>query len=850
MDNGNSDNRTSDISKVAKFERYHSIVFFSLFSVILISFIILLVCQYLDHLDSDSNALGKDFQSFANEKSQRFSQIQHSLDTIRYSAEYDLFETKHSAQNMPLSYRFMKQNHEKKFFHLDDVDNKYKNMITANLTGNGTLEKNKDPDSLRRIHMYLSLMDDFEGFKQRIPNVIYLYSISIDRTLLQFPWLPSSEYKFEDKLYDYDVWKNSLPENNPQRKTYWTDAYLEYGGGLMTSCAVPVYDDDKFVCIIAADVSVDFLNEVSKTFEPARGGVIIVYDSNQNILAHPGLISSKDSSIRKLSEGLPAPLASELKLVTNAQDNVIHESGKWRYLKYKFPHSPFTMLYIFPKQSFWNWATNKIGFEALCVVAFLFFLISVFLIITHRKLVSPSEKLVNYILAKSRENDITINSKIPEIWKPWFYAIQEVFDKKVELTESLKIQNAELEKKNIMLLEEIGARNKAEEENKVLQKQLIQEEKLKGIGMLAGGIAHDFNNQLAVIMGYASILLSPARLGEEKYRQCLEQILSATTISADLTKQLLAFARKGNYQNVPVNLHGIIANVVSILNHAIDKRISINIEPNASLYTAMGDPSQLQAVIMNIAINAKNAMPNGGMITFKTANNTISAEAELAAGNYIDISITDTGIGIDDETKKHIFEPFFTTNNSGIGTGLGLAAAFGIIKNHKGEIAVKSIPGIGTTFIITIPVSEENTVLPKSSSPVELRTVKFRYKLLLIDDEDAFCRMVTDFMGSAGYQIKSYSDPFSGIEYYKNNWSETDIVIIDMMMPKINGKDLLTELKRINPDIRIIVSSGYNAEEEMQDLLCNEDRIIAFSQKPFSLIQFANDISKILEDSK
>jgi len=218
----------------------------------------------------------------------------------------------------------------------------------------------------------------------------------------------------------------------------------------------------------------------------------------------------------------------------------------------------------------------------------------------------------------------------------------------------------------------------------------------------------------------------------------------------------------------------------------------------------------------------------------------------LQPGKFIKISITDTGTGIPEGNKKLIFEPFFTTKNSRHGTGLGLAAALGAIKNHNGYITAENAPGMGAEFSILLPVLEKNVAV-KSTKTKKINVSKSESKLLLIDDESEFCQMLTDFMGALGYSIVTYTDPLNAMEYYKKSWKEIDLVIMDMIMPKISGYDMINEFQKINSSAKIIISSGYSEEKDIQKLFENHEHIMGFYKKPFDLFKFANDIALLLE---
>ena len=264
----------------------------------------------------------------------------------------------------------------------------------------------------------------------------------------------------------------------------------------------------------------------------------------------------------------------------------------------------------------------------------------------------------------------------------------------------------------ITIIRDISARKALEEERTALEARLQQAEKLQAIGQLAGGVAHDFNNQLMGIVGFAHLLQSALK-GQPELESNVEGILVGAQRAADLTKQLLAFARKGKYVNERVDVHHAIAEVSALLKRSIDKRVRIEQRLCAKPSTVLGDPSQLQNAILNLAINARDSMPDGGEIIFTTGVIDLDEEYcrhhthEIAPGRYLKISVTDSGIGIDEETQKHIFEPFFTTKDLGEGTGMGLASVYGTVKNHQGTVHVDSEVGRGTTIGVYLPVLED-----------------------------------------------------------------------------------------------------------------------------------------------
>ena len=843
-------------NNVAKFQIKHLLLFSGIFVLVLVAFIILIINQSYDYLKQDEKALQKYFHEFRNRVDTKFHHIENFLAKIKTSAEADLFDSRENGVRFPCGYKYIKEQADGKSYNMDNIDQKHRAHVLVNMTGSGTFQ-GRGTEFDRITGMSLNLSDDFYALKQALPNLIYIYCITKNKQFVHHPWVSSKVYKFEDAAYTYDIWKLGLPENNPDKKIYWTKTYLDSSGeqgGIMTSCGTPIYDNDNFIGVVGADITVDFLNMVVSEFEPQRNGYMLVFDDQQNMLAHPALISYSDKKIKKLKNSLPESLALQMNSILISPNNKIIEKGKWKFIKAPLGHSPYSLLYYYPRQTLMDIVISKMGYGSIGFIACMLLLVFSSLFMTQKKLVQPAEKFVNFILAKSRNQKVHPDNKLPRIWKPWFSTIDNVFNENNRLNESIKHHNIVLEQKNTELEQEIEAKNKAQKAKEALEKQLIEEEKLKTVGLLSGGIAHDFNNQLAIIMGYASVLRSQKNLSEEKQLQCLDQILSSANNSSSLIKQLLAFSQKGKYQNIPISIHEIINEVISILTHTIDKRISIKSNFAATKYTAKGDPAQIQNVIMNLAINAKNAMPNGGMITFKTTNEILTkeqcetSEFNLKPGKYIKISIIDTGKGIAPQDKERIFEPFFTTKNSGNGFGLGLAAALGTIRNHQGSITVESALGMGTDFCILLPVSEKNTSKDKAQKIGAVNISESKVKLLLVDDEKAFCRMITDFMGALGYTMITYSNPLEAAEYYHDSWEDIDLVIMDMIMPKISGYDMIKRFEKINPNVRIVISSAYSEESDVQELLEDNSRIVGFHKKPFDLIKFANSIASILKE--
>lgn len=382
-------------------------------------------------------------------------------------------------------------------------------------------------------------------------------------------------------------------------------------------------------------------------------------------------------------------------------------------------------------------------------------------------------------------------------------------------------------------------------ERKELEDQLKQSEKLEAIGRLAGGIAHDFNNQLSIIMGYSDLIREEVRTSS-KLTAYANNILIGVKKATDLTTQLLAFARKGKYVTVELDIHDIINEVITLLKHSIDKRIRLVKQFEAGLSTTIGDVSQLKNAILNIALNSQDAMPDGGEIIFKTDCVDIKDENmpdNIADGKYIKISVIDTGKGMSKEIQKLIFEPFFTTKQRGIGTGMGLSATYGTIKNHKGIITVDSNINLGTEVKIYLPVylqGNEKSDLGAESSSSEVNNKH----ILLVDDEVLVCRMTEEILNKLGFEVSVCQNGKDAVDFYEKRWKSIDLVILDLVMPEMNGKDAFINMKEINKDIIAVISSGYSIDGVAQEVLKLGAK--GFIQKPFTKKELQDYLSNYI----
>jgi PAS domain S-box-containing protein len=383
-------------------------------------------------------------------------------------------------------------------------------------------------------------------------------------------------------------------------------------------------------------------------------------------------------------------------------------------------------------------------------------------------------------------------------------------------------------------------------ERKTMEQRLHQSEKMQAIGHLAGGVAHDFNNQLMVMLSFAKLLEDS--FGEDAIeRKYTEGLLKGVNRSAELTSQLLAFARKGKYMVTTVDLSALMNEVASMAKHSFDKKIRIMEHSSADQATVAGDASQLQNALLNIALNSRDAMPEGGELTFTTERVTLDeaswAEADVdgPVGECVRITIGDTGVGMDAETQKHMFEPFFTTKGRGMGTGMGMASVYGTVENHHGAIQVDSEPGAGTRVTLHFPfVAQDRPVREEIVSRSEVSGGR----ILIIDDDEAVALSLSMMLDRKGYETTTCANGRDALIEFSKASKRTDLVLLDMIMPEMNGVETFHALRDVDPDVKVVLISGYSFTDEAKGLM--EEGAQAFLLKPVTRENLLRTISDVL----
>lgn len=372
-------------------------------------------------------------------------------------------------------------------------------------------------------------------------------------------------------------------------------------------------------------------------------------------------------------------------------------------------------------------------------------------------------------------------------------------------------------------------------ERKRLEEQLRQSAKMQAIGELAGGVAHEFNNMLTGILGYASMLRLTAEPGTSVYESA-RTIEKAAERASDLTRKLLGFARRGRQRREPVDIHGVIRDVVSLLRQTVSERIHISCEMNAEDIVITGDPAQMEQVLLNLALNARDAMPTGGDLVLKTGIEEFNdprtlPEPDIRPGRFAVLTVSDTGSGINPEDMGRIFEPFFTTKGKGRGTGMGLAMIYGTVRNHAGFITVESTPGQGTTFKAHFPL-EVDVVQDEQPPPSAPAPDSGTGRILVVDDEEMIRDVARSLLEVCGYEVVTMSNGLEAVDYYRDHGGGIDLVIIDMVMPEMSGRECFQALRELDPNVRAVLSTGYGANGEAREIV--QDGMAGIVLKPFS----------------
>lgn len=396
---------------------------------------------------------------------------------------------------------------------------------------------------------------------------------------------------------------------------------------------------------------------------------------------------------------------------------------------------------------------------------------------------------------------------------------------------------------------DITHRKEDEAEKHRIIEQLHEAQKLESIGQLAGGIAHHFNNLLTVVQGYAE-LLRKDRSDDSDLVYALDQIIDASKRSADLTCQLLAYARKGKCQTAPTDVHNVIRMVADLLRPGIGEQIEIKLDLSVGSSVITGDSTQLQTALLNLGLNARDAIPAGGQILFSTREVTLDDKScreiatDIKPGQYMQISVKDDGVGMDSETLARVFEPFFTTKSANKASGMGLAGVYACVKTHRGAVDVTSSLGSGTTVCVYLPLAESDSAAGETLSPAG----KTSGHILLVEDQKAIRDLIEKVLTEDGNKVSVCSDGEQALDFYKKNHRDIDLVILDLTMPGMDGRQAFVKMKKINPRICALLASGLASNVLTEEILGLG--IKDFLHKPYRIEHLLETVHRYLPEKQ
>jgi signal transduction histidine kinase/ActR/RegA family two-component response regulator len=398
----------------------------------------------------------------------------------------------------------------------------------------------------------------------------------------------------------------------------------------------------------------------------------------------------------------------------------------------------------------------------------------------------------------------------------------------------------------------VAALRASEERYRLLFQQLVQAEKMQAIGRLAGGVAHDFNNVLTIIMGYAQQLIDFPDANPDAVQNNASQIITASNRAAALTRQLLAFGRKQVLQPTVVNLNEIIVDLDKMVRRLISENVEIVTRPATKLGTVKADPGQIEQVLLNLVINARDAMPHGGTLTVETANVELDQayadkHAGMRPGPYVALAVSDTGIGMDAETQAHIFEPFFTTKEMGKGSGLGLATVYGVVQQSGGHISVYSEPGRGSTFKVYLPRAGDVTE-PLPASPVQQPAMRGKETILVAEDDPQVRDLAVAILKACGYLVLELENANDAERVCQQHGGDIDLLLTDVVMREVSGPDLARTVQRVRPETKVLFMSGYTDSAIVHQGVLNPG--IAFLPKPFTPSTLAGRVRQVLDEGQ
>jgi signal transduction histidine kinase/CheY-like chemotaxis protein len=653
---------------------------------------------------------------------------------------------------------------------------------------------------LRNIGPYLA------EICQGLPDTAWMYYQDITNTSVQFPYIdqitaitPGFDWR------TYHTFLSVMPENNPRGIIQWTNPTIDYAGeGLIVSVSIPVYLEEKFIGLWSIDLPMASLHQdlVFDTF--LKDQVNFILDRRGGLVAHPSIEIEIDKDKGSIYQRDIRELGPEFVGLDPAL--LLEEKSGYRLLKKRHGIEVMAFFEVIP------------GIEWIYIATF-----------PRRSMEDVVNKRIRKALDRVKSGDLS-------------YRLKDISD----IEQARTIVNGFNEMVSALENQE-NKRQETREEKEKMEKRLQHFQRMEAIGTLAGGIAHDFNNILFPIMGFTEMLLVDLPKDSSQHAMA-KNVHHAAERARDLTRQILTFSRQEDLENTAVSFQKIIREALTLLRASIPRDIEILKNIQTDCPPVFGDPTKLHQIVMNLCTNAFHAVQKQSgkfEITLEAVDVNSESGNQLTGlrfGNYVRLSVSDTGHGMDAQTRMQIFDPYFTTKAEGRGTGLGLSVTYGIVQKLNGEIKVYSEPGQGTTFHVYLP---QAILADKKTETLEMPVKTGTERILLVDDEVSIVNMGKQVLKKYGYRVTAHVDSLAALAEFKQDPEAFDLVITDMTMPNMTGDILARHIKSLRQDIPVILCTGFS--EKISKNNYASDMIDEFLMKPISIKAFHHVIRRLLD---
>ncbi len=655
---------------------------------------------------------------------------------------------------------------------------------------------------LRNVGTYLA------EIRERLPGTAWMYYQDITNTAVQFPYIDQITAITPDFDWrTYHTFQSVAPENNPSGIIQWTNPTIDYAGeGLIVSVSIPVFLEKNFIGLWSIDIPMNSLHQDAVFDTYLKGQINFILDRCGVLVAHPSIETEIDKDKGSIYQRHISELGSEF--IGLDQALLLEEKSGQRLLTRQDGIEVLACFEVIP------------GIEWIFIATF-----------PRRSMEDAVNRRISDALDRVKSGDLS-------------YRLKDISD----IEQARMIVNGFNEMASALENQE-KIRKETQEENEKLEKRLQHFQRMEAIGTLAGGIAHDFNNILFPILGFAELLFMDLPEDSDEYAMVKEISLAAGR-ARDLTRQILTFSRQADLENSTVFFQSIIKEALKLLRSSIPNNIEILKTIQQDCPPVFGDPTKLHQIVMNLCTNAFHAVQKEGgkfevaldAIEIKPGNGT--ELSELKFGDYVRLTVSDTGHGMDAQTKVQIFDPYFTTKADGKGTGLGLSVTYGIVQKLNGDIKVYSEPGQGTTFHVYLP---QAALSPKKAKTPEIVIARGTERILLVDDEEIIVNMGKQVLERYGYKVTTHVDSLAALAAFKQEPYAFDLVITDMTMPKMTGDVLAGHIKALRQNIPVILCTGFS--EKISKSNYGGAMIDEFLMKPVSVKAFNQTIRHLLDVS-